>query len=158
MIIQKELHVDINKLYPTESVASIRPEIINEVKEHISSDGKNTVIYIIEYNGFFYIVKGHHIQIAIINSVNVNELLSRKKKILEEMIKFNKDNKKELFFFAIIDIIKLDSTIFVCGNLSHTVETAFNITLKNNEAILKGVTSRKKQIYPKIENIINAIF
>ena len=113
---------------------------------------------IINLDSKAYIVKGHHIQIAIINSVNVNELLSRKKKILEEMIKFNKDNKKELFFFAIIDIIKLDSTIFVCGNLSHTVETAFNITLKNNEAILKGVTSRKKQIYPKIENIINAIF
>ena len=67
MIIQKELHVDINKLYPTESVASIRPEIINEVKEHISSDGKNTVIYIIEYNGFFYIVKGHHQFLAACN-------------------------------------------------------------------------------------------
>lgn len=112
---------------------------------------------IINLDSKAYIVKGHHIQIAIINSVNVNELLSRKQKILEEMIKFNKDNKKELFFFAIIDIIKLDSTIFVCGNLSHTVETAFNIKLNNNEAILKGVTSRKKQIYPKIENIINGI-
>jgi len=112
---------------------------------------------IINLDSKAYIVNGHHIQIAIINSVNVNELLNRKKKILEEMIKFNKDNKKELFFFAIIDILKLDSTIFVCGNLSHVVETAFNIKLNNNEAILKGVTSRKKQIFPKIENIIKEI-
>ena len=112
---------------------------------------------IINLDSKAYIVNGHQIQIAIINSVNINELLVRKKKILKEMIKFNKDNKKELFFFAIIDIIKLDSTIFVCGSLSHTVETAFNITLNNNEAFLKGVTSRKKQIYPKIENIINKI-
>lgn len=112
---------------------------------------------IINLDSKAYIVNGHHIQIAIINSVNVKELLIRKEKILEEMNKFNKDNKKELFLFAIIDILKLDSTIFVCGNLSHIVETAFNITLNNNEAFLKGVTSRKKQIYPKIENIINGI-
>ena len=92
---------------------------------------------IINFDSKAYVVNGHQIQIAIINSVNVNELLVRKKKIWKEMIKFNKDNKKELFFFSIIDIIKLNSTIFVFGSLSHTVETAFNIISNDSKFLFK---------------------
>lgn len=60
MDIKKEMCVEINKLYPTESIASIRPELINKIKERILPNGANTEIYIIEYNNYYYIVKGHH--------------------------------------------------------------------------------------------------
>ena len=64
MNIKDEMYVDINKLYPTESLASISPDRINKLKEFLSPDGTNTEIFIIEYKGFYYIVKGHHQMLA----------------------------------------------------------------------------------------------
>ena len=51
----------------------------------------------------------------------------------------------------------MDSTILVSGSLSKYVGTAFNVEILDNEAFLKGVTSRKKEVYPKIANVINEL-
>lgn len=67
MKIDKELYIDINKLYPTESLISIRPEKIKEIKEFLHPDGTNTDIFIIEYKGYYYIVNGHHQLLAAAN-------------------------------------------------------------------------------------------
>ena len=104
-----------------------------------------------------YTVNGYPIQIANVNSANVSEITERKTKLLEEIDKYIKDNNKELFVLTIVDIINMDSTIFVKGNLSNVVETAFNVTLKDNEAFLKGITSRKKEVYPPISKVINEL-
>ena len=66
----------------------------------------------------FYKVNGIPLQIAIINSANVSEIMERKIQLLEEIGKYIKDNNKELFVLNIIEIINLDSTILVKGNLS----------------------------------------
>ena len=104
-----------------------------------------------------YTVNGYPIQIANVNSANISEITERKTKLLEEIDKYIKDNNKELFVLTIVDIINMDSTIFVKGNLSNVVETAFNVTLKDNEAFLEGITSRKKEVYPPISKVINEL-
>ena len=104
-----------------------------------------------------YTVNGYPIQIANVNSANISEITERKTKLLEEIDKYIKDNNKELFVLNIVDIINMDSTIFVKGNLSNVVETAFNVTLKDNEAFLEGITSRKKEVYPPISKVINEL-
>ena len=56
----------------------------------------------------------------------------------------------DLYVFAVTDILNADSKVLVLGSKSDLVEKAFDTSLDNNSAILKGVVSRKKQILPKI--------
>ena len=112
---------------------------------------------IINFDSKAYNVNGYMIQIAFVNSADVSELLIRKQKLLEEINKFIEKNNVKLFVLTIVDIIEMDSTILVSGSLSKVVETAFNVEIQDNEAFLKGITSRKKEVYPKIANVINEL-
>ena len=51
----------------------------------------------------------------------------------------------------------MDSTLLVRGNLSSSVETAFNGTLEDSQLFVKGKVARKKDIYPPIANAINKL-
>ena len=113
--------------------------------------------YIITVDSKAYTPNRYPIQIASIQSVNTSEILNRKAKLLEEMDKYIKDNKKELFVLSIVDIINMDSILLVRGNLSSSVEKAFDSKLQDNQMFLKGKTSRKKEIYPPIAKAINEL-
>ena len=104
-----------------------------------------------------YIVNKYPIQIASIHSVKTNEILDRKDKLFEEIDKYITNNKKELFVLIIVDIINMDSILLVKGNLTNSVEKAFDSKLENNQLLLKGKTSRKKEIYPAIAKVINEL-
>ena len=106
---------------------------------------------IINLDSKSYTVNGYKIQIAVLNSHDINSILEkRKQKLLIEMVKFIKENKKQLFALVIIDIFKLKSTALVSGEYFNVFEKAFNVTVVNNQASLGGITSRKKEIYPPI--------
>ena len=62
-------------------------------------------------------------------------------------------NNIDLFMLVITDIIATDSEAIVLGNRVDIAEKAFGKKLENNRMILKGVSSRKKQVFPAlIEN------
>ena len=106
---------------------------------------------IINLDSKAYKVNGYDFQIAFLNSVDIEAFLKeRKKEILNEINKFIEKNKKQLFVFDIVDIFELDSTILASGEYINTVEKAFNVKLIDNQVFLKGITSRKKNIYPKL--------
>ena len=117
---------------------------------NVSDYSENDIITI---DSKAYTVNGYPIQIASIQCVNTTQILNRKAKLLEEMDKYNKDKKKELFVLSIVDIINMDSILLVKGNLSTSVEKAFN----SNQLSLKGKTPRKKEIYPPIAKAINEL-
>ena len=94
---------------------------------------------IITFDSKSYTVNGYKIEIAFVNIVDVNE------------------NKIQLFVLTIVDIIDMDSTILVSGSITNVVEKAFNVKILDNEAFLKGISSRKKQVYPYISNVINEL-
>ncbi|RCK12942.1 hypothetical protein DT075_06700 [Bacillus licheniformis] len=52
----------------------------------------------------------------------------------------------DLFVFVVTDILTNDSVVVASGQAAQAVEKAFNVTLADNTATLKGVVSRKKQI------------
>ena len=104
-----------------------------------------------------YIVNGYNIQIAFLNSIDVSVILYRKEKLLEEINKFISKNKLQLFVLVIVNIKDMDSTILVGGSLYKVVESAFNVQIHDNQAFLKGISSRKKEVYPYIANIINEL-
>ena len=113
---------------------------------------------IIKLDSKSYEVNGYNIQIAFLNSVDVESFLKqRKSKLLNEINKFNIENKKLLFTLVIVDIFNFNSTVLASGEYVNVVEKAFNVTLVDNEAFLKGITSRKKQVYPKIAEIFYSL-
>ncbi|KON85599.1 inorganic pyrophosphatase [Sporosarcina globispora] len=93
-------------------------------------------------------------EIAQVNAVDLNDVLSRQEE-LEAVITENINNKElDLFVFVLTDILNNGSVAIALGKEAAAVEKAYNVTLENNSAVLKGVVSRKKQIVPPLTNVL----
>ncbi|EWG09638.1 manganese-dependent inorganic pyrophosphatase [Cytobacillus firmus] len=93
-------------------------------------------------------------EIAQVNAVDLNDVLSRQEE-LEAVITENINNKElDLFVFVLTDILNNDSVAISLGKEAAAVEKAYDVTLENNSAVLKGVVSRKKQIVPPLTNVL----
>lgn len=91
-----------------------------------------------------------NVRIGQVNTVDVNEVLARQAKLEAEMTKQNAKGGFDLFILVITDILASDSAILVIGSDQDKVEKAFETKLTNNQAILPGVVSRKKQVVPQL--------
>ncbi|WP_102272852.1 manganese-dependent inorganic pyrophosphatase [Cytobacillus massiliigabonensis] len=94
-------------------------------------------------------------EIAQVNAIDLNDVLSRKDEL--ESILSDAVNKKglDLFLFVLTDILNSDSVVIAIGNETKAVEEAYNVTLENNSALLRGVVSRKKQIVPVLTKVLS---
>lgn len=88
------------------------------------------------------------VEIAQVNAVDTNDVLVHKAEIEAALSKVIADKGLDLFLFVVTDILTNDSVAVAIGTATNKVEQAFNVTLDNNQATLKGVVSRKKQIVP----------
>jgi len=96
---------------------------------------------------------GLNFQVAQVNTVAIEDVLKNQKEIEEAIKKFISVNNIDLFMLVITDIIATDSEAIVLGNRVDIAEKAFGQKIENNRMILKGVSSRKKQVFPVlIEN------
>lgn len=96
---------------------------------------------------------GLNFQVAQVNTVAIEDVLKNQKEIEEAIQKFIDANNIDLFMLVITDIIVTDSEAIVLGKRTDIAEKAFGKKLENNRMILKGVSSRKKQVFPAlIEN------
>ncbi|CAH2712873.1 Manganese-dependent inorganic pyrophosphatase [Neobacillus rhizosphaerae] len=95
------------------------------------------------------------VEIAQVNAVDTNDVLARQAEL--EAVISNVIEKKnlDLFLFVVTDILTNDSIGLALGRKTSAVEKAYNVTLSNNTAVLKGVVSRKKQIVPVLTDIFN---
>lgn len=59
MELNKKTIVSVSKLYPTESLASIMPQKIEQYKAIINGNGTQTEIFAFSYKNHYYIAKGH---------------------------------------------------------------------------------------------------
>ncbi len=91
-----------------------------------------------------------NVRIGQVNTVDINDVLSRQAELEEAMAKQNADNGYDLFLLIITNILDSDSVALVAGEPKEKVEEAFQVTLDNNTALLKGVVSRKKQVVPPL--------
>jgi manganese-dependent inorganic pyrophosphatase len=99
----------------------------------------------------------YKVEIAQVNAVDVNDVLSRKDELEAALNKIISDKGLDLFIFVVTDILNNDSVAIALGRVTHAVEQAYDIKLENNSAILKGVVSRKLQIVPVITDILNKL-
>ncbi|WP_066064596.1 manganese-dependent inorganic pyrophosphatase [Neobacillus soli] len=95
------------------------------------------------------------VEIAQVNAVDPNEVLALQGELEAVITKVIEDKNLDLFLFVVTDILTNDSVGLALGNKKSAVEKAYNVTLSNNTATLKGVVSRKKQIVPVLTDIFN---
>ena len=93
------------------------------------------------------------VEVAQVNVVDVNDVLNRKIELVELLENRVKERNLDLYVFVLTDILKNDSIVIAIGQAQVAVEKAFNVSLFENEAKLKGVVSRKKQIIPPLTEV-----
>ncbi|WP_462409737.1 manganese-dependent inorganic pyrophosphatase [Neobacillus sp. Marseille-QA0830] len=98
---------------------------------------------------------GSKVTIAQVNVVDVNDVLARQDEIENAISAKISEQNLDLFLFVVTDILTNDSVGLALGSKANAVEKAYNVTLENNTATLKGVVSRKKQIVPVLTDTFN---
>ncbi|MBM7585724.1 manganese-dependent inorganic pyrophosphatase [Bacillus pakistanensis] len=97
----------------------------------------------------------HKVEVAQVNVVDPNDVLARQEEVEAEISKVVAEKKLDLFVFVVTDILNNDSVAVALGSKTEAVEKAFNVSLENHTAILKGVVSRKKQIVPVLTDALS---
>lgn len=88
------------------------------------------------------------VEIAQINTVSIEDMMTRKAELEEQMKAIIAQKGLNLFVAVITDILNSNSQVITLGDRTDIVEKAFNVELVDNTALLAGVVSRKKQIVP----------
>ncbi|HAA8214986.1 TPA_asm: manganese-dependent inorganic pyrophosphatase, partial [Listeria monocytogenes] len=86
------------------------------------------------------------VEIAQINVVDVNDVLSRRAEVEALMTQNIVDKGLDLYLFVITNILTNDSVGIAIGSKTAVVEEAYGVKFVENQAPLKGVVSRKKQV------------
>ena len=77
-------------------------------------------------------------------SVNI-----QKSKIIKALLDKKKKEKLDYLFFAVVDIIKNNSYLYIIGEAEDALsKKVFGFDIKDEVMFLKGVVSRKKQVVP----------
>src|SRR5690625_3263947 len=92
------------------------------------------------------------VRIGQVNVVDIEDILVRKKEILETMQQETKENDYDLYVLLVTDIIESNSVAIVDGPAYRQFEMAFEKPLQLNTVDLQGVVSRKKQVVPPLTN------
>ncbi|WII36777.1 manganese-dependent inorganic pyrophosphatase [Paenibacillus thiaminolyticus] len=95
------------------------------------------------------------VEIAQVNAVDVNDVLSRQAEVEAALSDIIAKKGLDLFVFVVTDILNSNSVAIALGSKSDAVEKAYNVSLENNTALLKGVVSRKKQIVPVLTDTLS---
>lgn len=91
---------------------------------------------------------GLKIEIAQVNAVDIEEVMARQVDLELSIDAVIAAKELELFLFVVTDIINNDSIVLARGKEAERAGSAFNVTLLNSTAKLKGIVSRKMQIVP----------
>ena len=86
--------------------------------------------------------------IAQVNTASIPDVMNMKADIENAINKVIEEKGLDLFVFLITDIINSNSQVIALGNKAKIVESAYNVVLDDNTALLEGVVSRKKQVVP----------
>ncbi|AYB36914.1 manganese-dependent inorganic pyrophosphatase [Brevibacillus laterosporus] len=107
-----------------------------------------TISQLISLDSKEFAMGNSKVEIAQVNAVDVNDVLVNQAEIESHLTSIIEEKGLDLFLFVVTDILNNDSVGLAVGRATKAVEQAFNVTLEDNKALLKGVVSRKKQIVP----------
>lgn len=116
-----------------------------------------TIAQLISLDAKEFSMGGAKVEIAQVNAVDVNDVLSRQAELEDALTGIINEKGLDLFLFVVTDILNNDSVGLALGAKANAVEQAYNVTLVNNQAVLKGVVSRKSQIVPVLTEAFNKL-
>lgn len=90
------------------------------------------------------------LRIGQVNVVDIDDVLSRKDNLIQEMNRLSTDNGYDLYLLIITDILESSSHGLVVGKADHRIEEAFEQKVEDHELQLSGIVSRKKQVIPPL--------
>jgi manganese-dependent inorganic pyrophosphatase len=96
----------------------------------------------------------YKVEVSQINAVDPNDVLKFQSELEATISKVIEEKGLDLFLLVVTDILKSDSVALAMGREVDAIEKAYNVTLENNIATLKGVVSRKKQIVPVLTDVL----
>lgn len=114
-----------------------------------------TIAQLISLDAKEFQMGGAKVEIAQVNAVDTNDVLSRQAELEDAIQAIITDKNLDLFVFVVTDILNNDSIALALGKESKAVEKAYNVSLSENKALLKGVVSRKSQIVPVLTEAFN---
>jgi len=94
-------------------------------------------------------IAGHDFGVSQITCVDSDRQLRRKDEFLELMIKTKEEHQYSMILLMLTDVL-LEGSKILCVGGEDTFQQAFNTELKEHEAFLPRVMSRKKQIIPML--------
>lgn len=115
---------------------------------------KKTVEELISLDAKEFTLGSKKVEIAQVNTVDIEDVKKRQAELEAVISKVVAEKNLDLFLLVITDILENDSLALAIGNEAAKVEKAFNVTLENNTALLKGVVSRKKQVVPDRKSVV----
>ncbi|WP_438421008.1 manganese-dependent inorganic pyrophosphatase [Bacillus siamensis] len=115
---------------------------------------KKTVEELISLDAKEFTLGSKKVEIAQVNTVDIEDVKKRQPDLEAALSKVIAEKNLDLFLLVITDILENDSLALAIGDQASKVEKAFNVTLENNTALLKGVVSRKKQVVPVLTDAI----
>ncbi|MFC5452937.1 manganese-dependent inorganic pyrophosphatase [Paenibacillus aestuarii] len=116
-----------------------------------------TIAQLISLDAKEFQMGSYKVEIAQVNAVDVNEVLARQEDLEAAITTIIADKNLDLFLFVVTDILNNDSVGLALGRKADAVEKAYNVTLNDNKATLKGVVSRKSQIVPVLTDTFNSL-
>jgi len=98
---------------------------------------------------------GINFGVGVWETVCPQKIKVKEKEILSALEKLKKKRKMKLMFFALVDILKKNSEVFLLGEKEKSIaEKVFKKRAKGSLLFLSGVVSRKKQITPFLINFL----
>ncbi|GLV13178.1 putative manganese-dependent inorganic pyrophosphatase [Alicyclobacillus hesperidum] len=116
---------------------------------------QKTIAELISLDAKEFQMGSYKVEIAQVNAVDVNDVLSRKAELEAALENVIAEKGLDLFFFVVTDILNNDSVGIALGKAANAVEQAYGVTLVDHQALLKGVVSRKKQIVPVLTDVLS---
>ncbi|GLX69359.1 manganese-dependent inorganic pyrophosphatase [Paenibacillus glycanilyticus] len=95
------------------------------------------------------------VEIAQVNAVDTNDVLVRQADLEAAINDTIAKKGLDLFVLVVTDILNSDSVALALGAKANAVEQAYNVSLVDNKAVLKGVVSRKSQIVPVLTETLS---
>ncbi|MEG0528206.1 MAG: putative manganese-dependent inorganic diphosphatase [Longicatena sp.] len=107
------------------------------------------------YNDFKeYSIEGNRIGIGQINLLDIRELEIIKKEFVSYVEKINNANKYDLLLIVFTNVEGRGSNLVFVGQKSWVIEEAFKDLIKDKLYFVDDIVSRKKQIIPRISEIL----
>ena len=99
-----------------------------------------------------YDVEGKKLRISVMETTQPEQILGRKKSLLQAMKDIEENEGVDQILFFVIDILNEEATLFVPNKLVKEIaEKSFGRSCIEDTVVLPGVLSRKKQIIPQLK-------